>query len=160
MTKTTSLEPGTREELEAKVANLKDIAKTQLRNISKLRKRAQRLEEQKEEMRSAFHTLISEPMPAIQTVWVEHHIQGGWRCMGSKSDLPGTVAYGPYQVVPGMLSLAELAQRDLFPRYDPTIKKWIVMRFTEARLPDDWNTPLESQWGATLEARKQVYNEG
>lgn len=152
------------EKLKAELmAENKELMRNMKRRIAQAESLEQKIENcnaEMKQMRSAFHLLVTEPMPEIQTVWLELHSDGKWRCVGSKSRAPGCVAYGPHEIVPGMLSLAELAARDLYPRYSPKIKKWIVMRFKNPRLPGDYTTPLLSQWYATLEARKEVFNAG
>ena len=109
-------------------------------------------------------TFIIPPMPEPVEVWLVKHGGEPWQFFPIAPSIPYEVVHGPYYIIPGMMSLDELAEHDLFVmhRYLAGHRQWYVAKTAQmpfaSKIGSTVSTAIEAQWAATYIAENPKEN--
>ncbi len=94
-----------------------------------------------------------ESMPEPVEVWLQEAGDSGWHAYATALG-PGMGRWGPFMIVPGMMSLDELAAKDYYIGNDYSSRIWYPYQVPCHIAHTTFPTALEAQWAATQLTKK------
>ncbi len=95
------------------------------------------------------------PMPPPVDVWLYRSgSSDGWFASSCKPDDDWPLRIGALKIIPGMMTLDELAEHGLGITFAQDLAGWLVYRFVSGNASKRFDTALEAQWAATQLAKE------